>query len=202
MNVSIFKKTLAFLLDAIPILFILGVLLSLFVGDMLKESHEDYDNKVAIYQENVDAYYAALDVHYQDLLDEIITQDDYDTLSTDLRDDFTDANNETETMIFSYYLDVILCFLVSYLLIKYLYNLFAKGQTLGLKMMNLEMVGRINWFTLLLREVFWREIYWIFTFGIGFWIDFGMLLLTKKQKTLRDMFSNTQIIHQGTSYPF
>lgn len=202
MNVSIFKKTLAFLLDAIPIFFILGVLLSLFVGDLLKEQYTDYDNKTAIYQENVDEYYATLDIYYQDLLDEVITQDDYDILFSDLRDDFTDINNDTETMIFSYYLNVVLFFFVSYLLIKYLYNLITKGQTLGLKMMNLELVGRVNWFTLLLREVFWREIYWVFTFGIGIWIDFGMLLLTKKQKTLRDIFSNTQVIHQGTSYPF
>ena len=202
MRVSFFKRSLAFLLDAMPILFTLGLLLNLFVGGILKDQYINYEEKIAVYQENVDAYYATLDIYYQDLVDEVITQEDYDSLSLNLRDDFTDINNATETMIFSYYSDVILYFLISYLLIKYLYNLITKGQTLGLKLMNLEMVGRINWFTLLLREVFWREIYWIFTFSIGLWIDLGMLMFTKNKKTFRDIFSNTQIIHQGTSYPF
>lgn len=202
MKVSIFKKTLAYLADAIPILFILGILLTLFVGDILKDPYPDYDNKVAIYQENVDAYYVTLDTYYQDLIDEVITEDAYNTLTVDLREDFTEANNDTETMIFSYYSAIILYFLISFLVIKYFYTLFTKGQTIGLKMMNLQLVGRVNWFTLLLREVFWREVYWIFTFSIGLWIDLAMLLFTRNNKTLRDIFSNTQIIYQGTSYPF
>jgi len=68
--------------------------------------------------------------------------------------------------------------------------------------MKLEMVGRINWFSLLLRELFWRELFWVFTFGLGFFIDVIMLTITKKRRTLRDIFSNTSIIYQGTSYPF
>ena len=88
------------------------------------------------------------------------------------------------------------------MIIKYMYNLVTKGQTYGLKIMKLVLVGRISWFSLLLRELFWREIFWFFTFGVGIIIDLVMVTFTSKKKTLRDIFSNTQVIDQGTSYPF
>ncbi len=202
MRVSLFKKTMAYLLDAMPIFFILMVLNSLFVAELLKNPYPDYDENYEVYQQNVDDYYGTLDLYYQDLEDEIITQAEYDAQVVTLRDDFLVVNDETETVIYEYFSRLIYFFIISFLVVKYLYNLFTKGQTYGLKLMKLEMVGKINWFSLLLREVFWREVFWIFTFGFGFLLDSIMLTFGKKRKTLRDMFSNTSIIYQGTSYPF
>ena len=202
MRVSLFKKTMAYLLDVMPIFFILMVLNSLFVGEMLKNPYPDYDENYEVYQQNVDDYYETLGLYYDDLEAEIITQDDYDDLSVTLRDDFLVVNEATETVIFEYFSRLVYYFLISFIVIKYLYNLFTKGQTYGLKLMKLEMVGKINWFSLLIREVFWREVFWIFTFGFGFLLDSIMITFTKKRTTLRDIFSNTKIIYQGTSYPF
>ena len=202
MRVSLFKKSMAYLLDAMPIFFTLMVLNSLFVGELLKDPYPDYDVNYEIYQENVDDYYATLEIYYADLEDEIITQEDYDSLSEALRDAFLVTNGETEDIIYKYFSRVLYYFLIGFILIKYIYNLVTKGQTFGLKLMNLELVGKINWFTLLLREVFWREVFWVFTFGVGFLLDSIMVTFTKKRKTLRDIFSSTQVIHQGTSYPF
>jgi len=202
MRVSLFKKSMAYLLDAMPIFFTLMVLNSLFVGELLKGPYPDYDVNYEIYQENVDDYYATLEIYYADLEDEIITQEDYDSLSEALRDAFLVTNGETEDIIYKYFSRVLYYFLIRFILIKYIYNLVTKGQTFGLKLMNLELVGKINWFTLLLREVFWREVFWVFTFGVGFLLDSIMVTFTKKRKTLRDIFSSTQVIHQGTSYPF
>jgi len=189
MRVSLFKKTMAYLLDAMPIFFALMVLNSLFVGEMLKNPYPDYDANYEVYQLNVDDYYATLDLYYQDLEAEIITQDEYDVQAETLREDFLVVNNETETVIYEYFTRLIYYFLISFLVIKYLYNVFTKGQTYGLKLMKLEMVGKINWFSLLLREIFWREVFWIFTFGFGFLVDSIMITFTKKRTTLRDIFS-------------
>lgn len=202
MRVSLFKKMMAYLLDAMPIFFTLMILNSLFVGELLKSPYPDYDANYEVYQQNVDDYYDTIDVYYQDLEDEIITQDEYDTSVESLRDVFIIANEDTEAVIYEYFTRMLYYFLISFIVIKYLYNLFTKGQTFGLKLMKLEMVGKINWFSLLLREVFWREVFWVFTFGIGFLLDSIMITFTKKRKTLRDTFSGTQIIYQGTSYPF
>lgn len=202
MKVSLFKRLTAFLLDTIPIIFTLSVMLNLFVGDILKEPYPNYDENYATYTENIEIYYNTLDDYDLNLEDEVITQAEYDILIVDLRDAFLLENDESESMIYKYYTAVLFYFIISYMVIKYFYNVFMKGQTLGLKMMKLELVGRVNWFTLLLREVFWRELFWIFTFSIGLWIDFAMILFTKNNRTLRDIFSETKVIHQGTSYPF
>ena len=202
MRVSLFKKIMAYLLDAMPIFFVLMILNSLFVGELLKDSYPNYDTNYEVYQQNVDEYYIVLELYYQDLENEIITQYEYDTQAETLRDDFLVVNNETETEIYEYFSRLLYYFLISFLVVKYFYNLFTKGQTYGLKLMKLEMVGKINWFSLLLREVFWREVFWIFTFGVGFLLDSIMITFTKKRRTLRDIFSNTSIIYQGTSYPF
>lgn len=202
MRVSLFKKIMAYFLDAMPIFFILMVLNTLFVSEILKNPYQDYDANYEVYQENLDDYYSTINIYYQELEEEIITQDEYDAKVQTLRDDFIVTNNETETVVYQYYTRLIYYFLIGFLVIKYIYNLVTKGQTFGLKLMKLEMVGRITWVSLLLREVFWRELFWIFTFGIGILLDFIMVVFSKKRRTLRDIFSNTSIIYQGTSYPF
>lgn len=202
MRVSIFKKIMAYLLDAMPIFMLLMILNTLFVAELLKNPYSDYDAKYEVYQENVDEYYSEIDIYFQDLENEDITQEEYDSQVALLREDFLEVNSETETMIFSYYTRILYYFLISFLVVKYIYNIITKGQTFGLKFMKLEMVGKVNWLSLLLREVFWRELFWIFTFGVGLFIDLIMVTVTKKSKTLRDIFSNTSIIYQGTSYPF
>ena len=202
MRVSLIKKIMAYLIDAMPIFLLLMILNTLFVAEILKNPYENYDANYEVYQQNVDEYYNTIDLYFQDLEDETITQEEYDIQITTLRDDFLEINSETETVIFEYYTRLIYYFLISFLVVKYLYNVITKGQTYGLKLMKLEMVGRINWFSLLLRELFWRELFWVFTFGLGFFIDVIMLTITKKRRTLRDIFSNTSIIYQGTSYPF
>ena len=202
MRVNIFKKIMAYLLDAMPIFLLLMVLNTLFVAEILKNPYPDYDANYEVYQQNVDEYYSTIDLYYQDLEDEVITQVEYDIQVETLREAFTVDNNDTETDIYAYFSRLIYYFLISFLVVKYLYNVITKGQTYGLKLMKLEMVGRINWFSLLLRELFWRELFWIFTFGLGLFVDAIMIAVTKKKRTLRDIFSNTSIIYQGTSYPF
>ena len=202
MRVSLIKKIMAYLIDAMPIFLLLMILNTLFVAEILKNPYENYDANYEVYQQNVDEYYNTIDLYFQDLEDETITQEEYDIQITTLRDDFLEINSDTETVIFEYYTRLIYYFLISFLVVKYLYNVITKGQTYGLKLMKLEMVGRINWFSLLLRELFWRELFWVFTFGLGFFIDTIMITITKKRRTLRDIFSNTSIIYQGTSYPF
>ncbi len=202
MKVSIFKKIMAYLLDAMPIFLLLMILNTLFVAEILKNPYEDYDANYEVYQQNVDEYYNTIDLYYLDFENEVITQDEYDTQVSTLRDDFLEINGETETVIYSYLTRLIYYFLISFLVVKYLYNIFTKGQTFGLKLMKLEMVGKITWFSLLLRELFWRELYWLFTFGLGLFVDLLMVTFTKKNRTLRDILSNTSIIYQGTSYPF
>jgi len=114
MRVSLIKKIMAYLIDAMPIFLLLMILNTLFVAEILKNPYENYDANYEVYQQNVDEYYDTIDLYFQDLEDEIITQEEYDIQITTLRDDFLELNSETETVIFEYYTRLIYYFLISF----------------------------------------------------------------------------------------
>ena len=202
MRIGFFRRTTAFLLDAMPILLILSLLLSLFVGDLLKSPYQNYDHNVEIYKKNMDDYYETLNLYKNQLDSNLITLDEYDALSLSLQADFTNNNEYFISIMFAYYINVALYFFISFTVINYFYQLLLKGQTVGRKLMNIELYGEITWFNLLLREVLWKTIFWAFTFSAGIAIDIALIAFTKKRKTIRDYLSQTELRYLGTSYPF
>ena len=202
MRVGFFRRLAAFLLDAMPMMLILSLLLSLFVGDLIKSQYPNYDHKVAIYQENMDEYYDTLN-NYKNRLDtNEITIEEYEEMSLDLQVDFTNNNEYFVSIIFAYYVGVSMYFFISFSFINYFYHLIFKGQTVGRKLMKIELYGRINWYTLLLREFLWKSVFWVFTLSTGIAIDFGLIAFTNKKKTIRDYLSDTELRHSGINYPF
>ncbi|MCK5761291.1 MAG: RDD family protein [Candidatus Izimaplasma sp.] len=202
MRVGFFRRIAAFLLDAMPIILILSLLLSLFVGDLLKSSYPNYDHKVAIYQENMDEYYETLNIYKTRLDLEELTTEEYEEMSANLQADFTNNNEYFISIIFAYYVNVAVYFFISFTSISYVYHLYFKGQTVGRKLMKIELFGNINWYTILLREVLWKSVFWLFTFSAGIAIDMTLIAFTSKKKTIRDYLSQTELRHSGTSYPF
>jgi len=202
MRIGFFRRLSAFLLDAMPIMLILSLLLSLFVGDLLKSPYPDYDHKVEVYNENMDEYYNTLNIYKAQLEDEEITLEEYTEMALDLQETFTINNEYLYAIMFAYALNVTLYFYLSFSLINYFYNLIVKGQTIGRKLMKIELYGNINWYTLLLREVLWKTVYWVFTLSAGIAIDMALITFTSKKKTIRDFLSETELRHAGTSYPF
>ncbi len=202
MRVGFFSRIAALLLDAMPFILILSLFLSLFVGDLLKSSYPNYDHKISIYQENMDEYYETLNVYKVQLDSEEITLEEHDEMSLSLQDDFTNNNEYFISIIFAYYMNVAIYFFVSFTLTNYIYHLFFKGQTIGRKLMNIELYGNINWYNLLLREVLWKTVFWLFSFSAGIAIDITLVAFTSKRKTIRDYLSQTELRFSGTSYPF
>ncbi len=202
MRVGFFRRLAAFLVDAMPIILTLSLLLTFFVGDLLKSHYPNYDEDFIIYQENMDDYYETLNI-YGDQLDlEEVTLTEYETLTTTLREDFNTDNQDYTEMILAYYLNVALYFFVSFSILNYFYHLIFKGQTFGRKLMKIELFGKINWFTLLLREFLWKTVFWMFTFSAGIAIDMGLIMFSRKKKTIRDYLSDTELRYSGISYPF
>lgn len=202
MRPGLFRRLAAFLLDAMPIILILSLLLGFFVGDLIKSEYPNYDHKVAIYQENMDQYYATLDDYKDQYDEEEITFEEYEVISSNLQADFTSNNEYFINIIFAYYFGVAIYFFISFSVINYFYHLFFKGQTVGRKLMKIELYGKINWYTILLREFLWKSVYWVFTLSTGIAIDIGLIAFTNKKKTIRDYLSETELRHSGTSYPF
>ena len=202
MRVGFFRRIAAFLLDAMPIMLILSLLLSLFVGSLLKSPYPNYDDDIAIYQTNMDEYYDTLNTYKNQYDAEELTLIEYEEMSATLQADFTTDNEYYISILFAYYMNVAIYFFVSFTFINYFYQLYFKGQTVGRKLMKIELFGSINWDNILLREVLWKSVFWLFTFSAGIAIDMTLIAFTSKKKTIRDYLSQTELRHSGTSYPF
>ena len=202
MRPGFFRRLAAFFIDSMPILMVLSLLLTLFVGDLIKEQHPNFDNEQAIYEVNRADYNEAYQDYEDQLANEEITTQQFDDLTLALGDQFSLENEDFSKMWLSYYFQIIIYFYASYTLIYYFYVLLRKGQTYGRIMMKIELYGKINWFTLLLREFLWKTVFWAFTFSAGIAIDIGMIAFTRKKKTIRDYLSNTELRFTGPNYPF
>ncbi len=202
MRVGFFKRLASFLLDAMPIFFILSLSLTLFVGDMIKSQYPDYDSKAALYQENLDEFSEMLDAYKLQLDENEITIEEYNEIFLELRSDFQNNNEYLYNLMLSYYFNVALFYFISFTVINYFYNLAFKGQTVGRKLMKIELYGRINWYSLFIREVLWKSVFWVFTFLVGIGLDWLLISFTTRKKTIRDYLSNTETRHAGVNYPF
>jgi len=203
MRAGLFSRLASFILDAMPVFLVLSLLVNLFVGDFIKSQYDNYEEQEIVYLENMDVYDETI-IEYDTQLDNgEITRDQYDDMSIALIDSFNEDNRDFIGIMFNYYFNIALFFFTSFIFINYFYHLITKGQTIGRKLMRIELAGRINWYTLLLREVLWKTMFWTFTLTIGIVVDVLLIAFSAKKKTVRDYFSETQIIVSGTtSYPF
>ncbi len=101
-------------------------------------------------------------------------------------------------ILFSVYLYPVIAFSAFHII----YMLSFKGHSLGRRLMRLRLSGNINPLSLLLREFFWKYVYWVLTLGFGVFIDIYMCILTQDRKTPRDHFSKTRVILDEVVYPF
>jgi hypothetical protein len=117
-------------------------------------------------------------------------------------DTFYNETYASQTDVFvQYILFNIVYFLTTYLIVNYLYQLLFKGQTIGRKTLKIRITGRVTWWSLLFREVFWKGLYWIFTFGFGLFLDFILIAFTTQRKTVRDFITQSRIVNEDTLYP-
>ena len=83
--------------------------------------------------------------------------------------------------------------------------------------MQLELQGNVTWYTLLVREILWKHVFWMFplillsifnpmivflVLPLCLFTDIVMIVFTKNKKTFRDTITKTYITPQGVNYPF
>ena len=77
----------------------------------------------------------------------------------------------------------------------------ARGQMPGKQLLGLVAVRsdgtRFGWGRMLVREVF-KQIYWVFTLGLGIVIDITLLVLSDEPRTVADRVMGSTIVHVST----
>lgn len=198
MRVGAFKRIVSFIFDAMPIILILTVLFTLFVGDLLKP--DDYDNIYADYQAIRQDYFGVIEEDYRN---GDITIEEYQRQYDLVIDDFNADTEDHIAVIYVYFVNVLLYHLLSFIVVYFVYVLLTKGRTMGRRLMKIELGGKVTFWRLFLREVLWKSAFWIITFGIGgIVLDIAMISFSRRKLALRDIVSGIYVKYEGIDYPF
>ncbi|MCF7925852.1 MAG: RDD family protein [Candidatus Izimaplasma sp.] len=201
MSVGLFRRIGSFVLDALPIFLLVSIAFSTFVGDLLKA--DGYDELMAEYQTYNEQYYTAIEPYQEQLDNNEITENEYLALVEDDYNTFVNNTTEHREAITMYFIKSTAYHFFAFTLIYYIYNVILHGRTYGRRLLNIELGGRINWWTLLIREVFYKMFFWLITlFILGIGIDVAAILFSRRKRTLRDIVSNTYVKFEGVDYPF
>jgi hypothetical protein len=217
MNAGLIRRAVAFFADLIVIASIVSISFSLIAQPLYQNSVDNFDTLYADYErlenERAEELIALNEEEFElnEALDDgDITQDYYDSEIEQIRDErdaigaqYSIDNYPDAYGVGNSYLAFSIFYHVgTFLLFHVLYMIILKGHSIGRKLMKLKLVGHVNPFTILLREFFWKWLFYAFTLGIGLLIDIYMVILRADKKTLRDMFSRTRVILEDINYPF
>jgi uncharacterized RDD family membrane protein YckC len=200
MKVGFFRRAFSWLIDFSIIFGTLALVFNIFVSSIIMNGIDNYEEHKEKYNANVEIYNTDVDVLDLQLKNEEITQTEYEALFEVILDDFNTENQEYATTLLSYFIKTIIFFLISYAIMNYVYNLILRGQTIGRRMSKIRLEGHITWYSLLMRELFYKTILWYTV--VGFVIDMGLIIFSKSKKSIRDHVSGTYIIYEGVQYPF
>ena len=201
MRVGSFRRIGSYLVDLIPIIAIISLLFQFLVGDMLKP--DNYDNMLEEYNQITEDYNVLAADYNAQYEAGTITEDEYNVFYQSLIDGHTsDTEVHTQTII-QYYSSTLFYYLVAVTILYYVYSGSTKGNTIGRQMFKIELTGKINWWTLFIREVIWKTGYYMLTLFIGgILVDIFMISFTAKKKAPRDLISKIDVKLQGVDYPF
>lgn len=203
MRVGVFRRIGSFIIDALPVIATLSLCFSLFVGGLLKPIN--YDEHMAAYRAKTEAFAEEALPYHEQLVAEEITQDQYNTLVQPIEASYEFDGEETTEQIQTYLTYItrsIIYYIVGFNLVYLIYNVATKGKTFGRKLTKIELKGKINLWTILLREVIWKTGFWGLTLGAGILVDMIMIGATTKKQSFRDMVTNIRVTHEGVDYPF
>jgi hypothetical protein len=203
MKVGFFKRTGSYILDVVPLFLLITATLTWFVGDIIENSIDDYSRLEAIYNDRLEEQVEISSGYYEQLEEDIITEEEYGELISELQNTFL-HNNEylINVVIYQYWYTAVAYVLITFFLLYLTYMIVMKGNTLGRTLMQIELQGKVTWYNIILREFCWKFLFWCGTLSIGLAIDIGLIAFSKKKRTLRDYFSHTYLAPKGVNYPF
>ena len=217
MNAGLIRRSIAFFTDFIVIASIVSVAFTIVVRPVYINSIEDFDIHFAEYErlEELRAreLIALNDEEYElnEALDEgEISETEHANQLSDIQqrrqtvnETYSEAEHpEAYGVGNSHLLFTIVYHVLAFLGFHVIYMIILKGHSIGRKLMKLRLTGQVNVLTILLREFFWKFLFYIFTFGLGILLDIYMIILKTDKRTLRDYFSKTRVILEDIEYPF
>ncbi|MFP4286242.1 MAG: RDD family protein [Candidatus Izemoplasmataceae bacterium] len=200
MNAGFLRRSLAFIADAL-LIFMITVFSFQLIGEpiFIARTDEAVFNQIetvtGLYREDLiaieDAYY-----------DGDISEEEYNAQREALDDTYYENYPEVWPLRDDYLNYIYIFNFLFYLLSHTLYMIITKGHSVGRKLVKIKLSGNITILSIVLRELFWKYIYYILTIGIGLFIDIYLIILSHDKKTFRDRLTGTRVILDDIVYPF
>jgi hypothetical protein len=200
MNAGFFKRSLAFIADAL-LIFMITVFSFQLIGEPLFIARTDettfnqIEEITGLYREDL----VAIEEAY---FNGDITESEYNAQRDALEASYYDTYPEVWNLRDDYLNFLYFFNFGFYLLAHTLYMIITKGHSVGRKLVKIKLSGNTTVFTIILRELFWKYLYYIFTIGIGLFVDIYLVILTQDKKTFRDRLTGTRVILDDIVYPF
>lgn len=223
MRLSLSRRIVSYVIDAAPILTIVILMHSLFVGGIITNSIENYDVLAETYYANSDVLADQIQDLGVDFEDGIITEEEFNTQREALYTQFYEDNAEEQAAVVANLMYTITYGFITFISLYYVYMLVLKGNSFGRRLMGGELTGNVKWYTIFAREVVWKHFFWILFFIIinfvslymyipllvtaiftisGITFDVALIGFSQQKRTLRDTMSRTQVTYRGVNYPF
>ncbi len=194
MSAGAFKRTIAFLLDFMIVALAIIIIHYAIARPIYIRTVDDFDNLMDEFETVHAQYLEDFELLQTQFEANEITSTEFlearDELLQTYRDMAPEAYRVRDNFIFFESIVLIGGFLV----FTGLYHSILKGQSYGRKLLGLEYRGSPSPLNLIVREVFLKYFYWVFTLGFGIFVDIYMIILTRNKKTLRDMLTNSRIL--------
>ena len=220
MRLSLSRRIVSYFIDAMPIFTVVILMHSLFVGAIITNSIENYDQLAETYYANSDVLADQVAQLRTDLTNELITETQYEEQVSELNETFFEENQEEYAAVVANLLYTLTYGFVTYVLLYFAYMLILKGNSFGRRLMGGELTGKVRWYTIFAREVVWKHFFWILFFilitflsGIlyvpllvvalftisGITFDVALIGFSQQKSTLRDIMSQTQVTYKGAN---
>jgi len=214
MNAGLLRRGISLFVDFIFMAALVSTLFNIaarpIYQNQIENFEEHYTKFVELQEEKGEKLEALNDEEFELVRDESISEEERDARLEEIQEDrealdayysyvnYPDAYRVGD----GYIIFTAVYHLTGFLFAHTVYMLLMKGHSFGRRLTKLKLSGNINILSLLLRELFWKYLFWIFTLGIGIFIDIYMNLLTNSRKTIRDYFSGTRVVLNDIEYPF
>lgn len=187
---------MSFLVDLIPIITVLSMCFTFFVGELLKP--ENYDALRSSYLQKIEDYNEEVAEPFSQYESGEISPEEYNEITAPIEASYfhTDETDEEVLAYLQYTGYTVLYYFIGFNLIYFIYIGITQGRTFGRRFTKIELKGKINWWTLFLREFIWKTFYWSVTFGVGILVDVFMISFTRNKLAFRDMVAPIKVEYE------
>jgi hypothetical protein len=220
MNAGFVRRALSAAVDLVAVLLLIYVTFLIAGRQVLRDQVEDFDRIYEAYQEITEAYNADTELARLEYTAALELSGDNKTLQTLALENYQarlavlDEQNVVDIEPFNrplsgYFLNIIYYFAIGFVMLYGIYTVVMNGKTLGRRLLQVELEGKVNPVTIFLHDVVLKYFIPILILVVNLYtgallllfsalLDLIMISFSRKRATLRDFVLKMRLIRRNT----